>query len=106
MSNVARVLGAAGNTQGIPPNAENLFSTFVYTGNGSSQTIVNGVDLTKGGMVWVKTRSHSASAGIVDTETGASKYLLTSSYISAAIKNGVKIGSSLFNEIYLPSLVT
>jgi len=108
MSNVARVLGAAGNTQGIPPNAENLFSTFVYTGNGSSQTIVNGVDLTKGGMVWVKTRSHSASAGIVDTETGASKYLLTSngnaqvsgnSSITAFNSNGFDLGSSgTFNE--------
>ena len=108
MSNVTRVLGAAGNTQGIPPNAENLFSTFVYTGNGSSQTIVNGVDLTKGGMVWVKTRSHSASAGIVDTETGASKYLLTSngnaqvsgnSSITAFNSNGFDLGSSgTFNE--------
>jgi hypothetical protein len=34
---------------------ENLFSTYLYTGNGSTQTITNGIDLDgEGGLVWLK----------------------------------------------------
>jgi hypothetical protein len=39
-------------------NIEDVFSTYVYTGNGTTQDIVNGIDLaTDGGMVWIKDRS-------------------------------------------------
>ena len=37
---------------------EDVFSTYLYTGNGSTQTITNGIDLAgKGGLVWIKQRS-------------------------------------------------
>lgn len=37
---------------------EDVFSTFLYTGNGSTQTITNGINLAgKGGMIWQKNRS-------------------------------------------------
>jgi len=37
---------------------EDVFSTFLYTGNGSTQTITNGIDLSgKGGLVWIKGRT-------------------------------------------------
>jgi hypothetical protein len=37
---------------------ESCFSTYLYTGNGSTQTITNGIDLSgKGGLVWNKKRS-------------------------------------------------
>lgn len=40
------------------PYIEDVFSTYLYTGNGSTQTITNGIDLSgKGGLVWFKTRS-------------------------------------------------
>ena len=52
---------------------ENLFSTYLYAGNSSTQTITNGIDLDgEGGMVWLKDRL-SASLGfhtIYDTEGG------------------------------------
>jgi hypothetical protein len=39
---------------------EDVFSTYLYTGNGTSQTITNGIDLsTKGGLVWAKARSRA-----------------------------------------------
>jgi hypothetical protein len=42
-----------------PTYVEDVFSTYLYTGNGSTQTITNGLDLsTKGGVVWVKSRSN------------------------------------------------
>ena len=44
---------------------EDVFSTYLYTGNGSTQTITNGIDLAgKGGLVWAKTRSNSSYHGL------------------------------------------
>jgi hypothetical protein len=48
---------------------EDVFSTWLYTGTGSSLTINNGIDLsTKGGLVWGKDRTNNASNHIlIDT---------------------------------------
>ena len=60
----------------IPNYIEDVFSTYLYTGNGSSQTITNGIDLSgKGGMVWIKSRSNAKSNSLFDTERGAYKWL-------------------------------
>ena len=60
-------------TAGLSPNyIEDVFSTYLYTGNGSTQTITNGIDLsTKGGMVWTKSRSVAKNNGMWDTVRGA-----------------------------------
>ena len=43
-----------------PVYIESIFSTYLYTGNGSTQTITNGIDLsTKGGLVSAKIRDQS-----------------------------------------------
>lgn len=55
---------------GSPPVTaiEDVFSAYTYTGNGSTQTITNGIDLAgKGGMVWCKDRSFVDSHMLVDT---------------------------------------
>jgi hypothetical protein len=50
---------------------EDVFSTYLYTGNGSTQTITNNIDLsTKGGMVWFKCRSNPTNHLIFDTVRG------------------------------------
>lgn len=65
----------AGNIQ---PVVEDVFSTWLYTGNGSTQTITNGIDLAgNGGMVWLKTRSVFDSSQVYDTVRGATKNLST-----------------------------
>jgi len=54
----------------IPEYIEEVFSTFLHTGNGgqASQTITNGIDLAgKGGLVWIKSRSNALPHEIVDT---------------------------------------
>lgn len=57
---------------------EDVFSTYLYTGNGTSQTITNGIDLAgKGGMVWLKTRSAVGGGALFDTARGATKILRT-----------------------------
>lgn len=104
MSNVAKVLSSAGNTQGIPDNSENLFSTFVYPGSSSGQTINNGINLSgEGGLVWTKDRtSGSAQHALFDTERGVLKGLSSSSTsaeadeansVTAFNSNGYTIGT-------------
>jgi len=63
---------------------ENLFSTYLYTGNGSTQTIANGVNLsTYGGLIWIKSRNNSTFASspnvLTNSVTGFSNYLISSS---------------------------
>ena len=90
----------AGN---VNPDAfiENLFQTWLYTGNGSTQTITNGIDLsTKGGLVWLKSRSLSAVHTLVDTARGSGKTLFsdltnaqaTNNAVSAFNSNGFTMG--------------
>jgi len=57
---------------------ENLFSTYLYTGNSSTQTINNGIDLAgEGGLVWIKDRAGPYTYGhfLFDTNRGVNKYL-------------------------------
>lgn len=50
---------------------EEVFSTYLYTGNGATQSINNGIDLsTKGGLVWVKVRDDTYSHALVNTIQG------------------------------------
>jgi len=58
---------------------DEIFSTYLYKGDGGSQTFTNGLDLsTEGGMVWIKGRSDAYAGVITDTERGTTKQLKTS----------------------------
>lgn len=70
--------------------ADDVFSAYLYTGNGSTQTIINGVDLAgKGGLVWTKSRSNPTAGLIYCTAHGVGKYLVPSSTngINSAFQN-------------------
>jgi len=57
---------------------EDVFSTYLYTGNGSTQTITNGINLsTNGGMVWTKCRSNAQNNFVFDTIRGPNSPLIT-----------------------------
>jgi len=67
------IQGAAGAGGGDPVYVEEVFSTDLFTGTGSAQTIDNGIDLDgEGGMVWFKSRTTGGSSfnnhSVVDTE--------------------------------------
>jgi hypothetical protein len=63
-----------------PVYVEDVFSTFLYTGNGATRTITNGIDLNgKGGLVWVKARNSPENHGLYDTARGANNLILTNS---------------------------
>lgn len=55
---------------------EDVFSTYLYDGNSSSQVINNGIDLAgKGGLVWMKNRGSAVNHGLMDTARGTSSLL-------------------------------
>jgi hypothetical protein len=61
------MMGAAGASSPAV-YVEDVFSTFLYTGNGSTQTITNGIDLSgKGGLVWIKARNQTYGHRLVDS---------------------------------------
>lgn len=73
LTNLAAVAGAAG---GDGAYIEDVFSTYLYTGNGSTQTITNGIDLDgEGGLVWIKCRTTAYDNELADTNNGAGYYL-------------------------------
>lgn len=57
--------------------SDSVFSTYLYTGNGSTQTINNGIDLTgKGGLVWTKSRRTGTNV-LQDTVRGITQKLFS-----------------------------
>ena len=72
-------------------DASDVFSTYLYTGNGSTQTINNGIDLAgKGGMVWRKTRTGTTTFGenmINDTLRGTNNVIRTSATGAQSVAN-------------------
>lgn len=69
---------AAGQAGGAALDITDVFSTYLHTGNGSTQTITNGIDLDgEGGLVWGKMRSDTDNHNLFDTERGATSCLFT-----------------------------
>jgi len=59
---------------------EDVFSTYLYTGNGATQTITNGIDLAgNGGLVWIKDRNTSYGHYLFDTIRGGNKSISSNS---------------------------
>ena len=81
----------------LPNYIEDVFSTWLYTGNGTSQTITNGIDLSsKGGFVWIKSRSNSENHAAFDTSRGVNKYLLVNTDFAELNYSG--FGITAFNS--------
>ena len=90
----------------------NTFSTTLYTGNGGTQTITNGIDLAgDGGLVWTKDRDTAVYHALVDTERGGQNMLVSSEtlaqtdrgsdFITSFNSNGYSIGADgLLNDTY------
>ena len=100
---VRDVVQAAAGVGGGGEYIEDVFSTYLYTGNSSTQTITNGIDLDgEGGLVWIKSRSDTYDGFFYDTERGANKYLDTiwngpeqtrASSLTAFNANGFSLGT-------------
>ena len=81
---LAGASGAAGGASAL--YVDDVFSTFLYEGNGSSsRDIVNGIDLSgEGGLSWIKSRTLAESNNLYDTERGASKAIFTNGIAAQA----------------------
>jgi hypothetical protein len=79
MSKLTKALtAAAGNAGGDNLYVEDVFSTYLYTGNSSTQTITNDIDLAgEGGLVWLKKRNGASNNIVSDTERGITNTLNT-----------------------------
>lgn len=83
---------------------EDVFSTYLYIGNGSTQIINNGIDLANmGGMVWLKDRTSANPSWVMDTLRGTASAVQTSStsaintstnIVTAYNANGFSIGAN------------
>ena len=76
-------MGAAGSG-GASLDITDVFSTYLYTGtyyneDGDKVTVNNGIDLTEGGLVWLKSRENTRRPMLFDTERGASVSLSSNS---------------------------
>ena len=105
MSVANKLLQAAAGNAGGAVYVDDVFSTFLYEGTGSSLAIDNGVDLDgEGGLIWSKRRDSTARTHIlVDSVRGATKVLNSdgnyaeytmSNMPSSFNSNGYTIGTS------------
>ena len=77
---IATLQAAAGNAAGEGLYVEEVFSTYLYDGNASSQTITNGINLEdEGGLTWFKGRDATTFHILIDTERGGTKWLRSGS---------------------------
>ena len=104
---VRDVVQAAAGVGGGGEYVEDVFSTYLYAGNSSTQTITNGIDLAgEGGLVWTKVRSASGyNHALFDTVNGNTKFLKsdetggfnnTTDMITSFNSNGYSLGSDSF----------
>jgi hypothetical protein len=93
----AKLKEAAGNSADATLYVNDVFSTWLYTGNGSTQTITNGIDLAgKGGMVWIKARTVAADNVLTDTARGVTNGAIKSN--TAAQAQGTTTYITSFNS--------
>ena len=82
-------LASAGvSAAGDPVYVDDVFSTYLYEGNSSTQTITNGIDLSgEGGLTWIKSRTSPDDLHYwYDTERGATKSLSSDANYAEAVR--------------------
>ena len=97
------LIGASGGSD--PIYVDDVFSTFLYAGNDTARSIVNGIDLSgEGGLVWTKARNANAQNTFYDTERGTNNGISSntqnaqsafgSGTLNAFNSNGFTLGTS------------
>ena len=87
-------MGAAG-AGGGETYVDDVFSTYLYEGTGSSLGLSTGLDMTEGGMTWLKYRDGLSNNFLVDTVRGRYKALYSNSNDSEfTMTNGVTFNNN------------
>ena len=71
MSIARKILMGAAGAAGGSTFVDDVFSTYLYDGNATARSITTGIDMTKGGLTWIKDRSNSYNHVLQDTVRGA-----------------------------------
>tara|TARA_R110002153_G_scaffold4405_1_gene20846 strand:- start:2085 stop:3062 length:978 start_codon:yes stop_codon:yes gene_type:complete len=88
MSNTAMMMGLSSGAGGVA--VADVFSTDLYTGNGSTQDIVNGLDLsTEGGMVLFARRNGAEEKNIFNTYAPNKYHRTTTTAAQETITTGI-----------------
>ena len=95
---VRDVVQAAAGVGGGGEYVEDVFSTYLYTGTSSTQTITNGIDLDgEGGLVWFKCRSLNFDNALFDSERGNAALYTNTTQAEEALSNSVTLNSDGFS---------
>ena len=96
----------AGTWPSPPLFIEDMFSTYLVTGDGTAPAVNNGIDVSgQGGLVWIKKRSAAGSNSLFDTARGANLRLISN---STAAQDSVNLSftSTGFSNYTFDSAVT
>lgn len=95
-----------GSIEATNTEITNGFSTTLYTGNGGTQDVITGVDMSSqwgddasemfGGLVWLKSRIHGDRNALFDTVRGVLKSVFTNTTADEAIASDFEL--STFNN--------
>ena len=114
MSPIQQMLLGAGGAVATKTYIDDVFSTFLYKGNNTNNHhIQNGVDLTEGGLVWIKDREQTSNHTLTDSvylmnttnkdflQTNTNNVAQTGPLINSFESNGFKLSSEWYaNSAY------
>ena len=114
MSPIQQMLLGAGGAVATKTYVDDIFSTFLYKGNNTNNHhIQNGVDLTEGGLVWIKDRDQTSNHTLTDSaylmnttnkdflQTNTNNVAQTGPLINSFESNGFKLSSEWYaNSAY------
>jgi len=81
-----------------PVYIEDVMSVWLYTGNGSTQTITNGIDLAgEGGLVWIKNRNSAYDHYLANTAVGIGSKMASNTTAASVLDFSLSTGSSGFS---------
>ena len=91
------VAGGAAAGEGL--YVDEVFSTFLYEGNGGTQSINNGIDFSgEGGLVWIKRRDSTSGYFLADTERGIASSINSASTSAAGTSSANRVLVSFNNN--------
>ena len=103
MSTANKLLQAASGGGDDPVYVDDVFSVNLWDGDGSSETVTNGIDFSgEGGLVWFARRTTSDNHTMIDTVRGGNKALFSvntsadytnNNMITSFNSNGFAVGS-------------
>lgn len=105
MSKLTKALtAAAGNAGGTLGYVEDVFSTYLYEGTGSTRSIDNGIDLDgEGGLVWIKSRTVGRGHNLFDSERTGTAYQVLSTDTTSGQYDVTRLSSLNTNGFSLVS---